>query len=324
MNKLVMAALLAGGLAQATGCIISSDDPAAQIRVSWQITGDSCPTGGSIDVVAQRVGGQEFTDRFTCVASGEGTTAPLPLGTYAVWVNVVTADETLYAQSGSADITLDLDGEIVPVNFDISSGSAQMRVNWQLTSLGGDPCPANGSVEVVSQRAGGAEFIDIYDCVAGEGVTAAVPLGTYTVWVNVVTADDALWAQSFAADVTLDVDGDIVPVNFDILTDEGFLYATWAIIDDSDQVEVSCANAGAGAVSILSTLVGPNGMGYDDVFTCEDHEGMTSPLPLGEYTVVTSLLDDQDAVLGQSEARSVDILFGNELVDLGNFDFTVP
>lgn len=209
----------------------------------------------------------------------------------------------------------------------ISSGgddpAAQLRVNWQLTSLGGDPCPPNGSVEVVSQRAGGAEFIDIYDCVAGEGVTASLPLGTYTVWVNVITADNLLWAQSFATDVTLDLDGEIVPVNFDILTDEGYLFATWNIIEDATGNPLTCAEAGAGGVSILSTLVDSGGMGYDDIFTCEDGEGMTSPLPIGEYTVVTSLLDDNDAVLGQSLARDAEIQYGNELVDLGNFEFEI-
>lgn len=202
--------------------------------------------------------------------------------------------------------------------------TALMRVNWELTSLDGDPCPENGSVEVVSQHSGGAEFVDIYHCVAGEGVTAALPLGTYTVWVNVVTPEDTLWAESFATEVTLDLDREIVPVNFSILTDEGYLYATWSLVDEVSNEELTCADAAADGVSIVSTLVDAGGTGTDHVFDCEDHEGMTAPLPIGEYTVVTSLLDSQEQVLNQSAPRSAKIQFGNELVDLGNFDFDVP
>lgn len=210
------------------------------------------------------------------------------------------------------------------ITSDDDDPAAQLSVNWQLTSTGGDPCPPNGSVEVVSQRSGGAEFIDIYDCVAGEGVTAPLPLGTYTVWVNVITEDDLLWAQSFATDVTLDLEGEVVPLNFDILTDEGYLFATWTLTEEVTNDPLTCAEVGANGVSILSTLVDSGGMGYDDIFACEDGEGTTSPLPIGDYTVVTTLLDDNDASLGSSEARDVAITYGNELVDLGNFEFEFP
>ena len=46
-------------------------------------------------------------------------------------------------------------------------------------------------------------------------------------------------------------------------------------------------------------------------------------LPLGDYDVQVTLLDVDEAVLGDSQTRQEILDVGNEIVDLGNFDFTV-
>ena len=232
MNKLVFAALLLGGLAQATGCIISSDDN----------------------------------------------------------------NETAY--------------------FDVS---------WNLTEGPNDTtattCPGD-TVEVVSQRVGGTEYIDLYDCVDGSGVTAALPLGDYSVWVN-VRQNETLMAQSFLGTSRLDLDGETVLIGFDIAIDGGFFGLTWSMTDDVS--DLTCSEVGAGGVSVLSTLVGPN-TATDDIFDCTDASAVTAKLPFGEYVIVVALLDEvDDSVLGDSDPRQdLFLTYGNELNDLGNFEFVFP
>ncbi len=196
----------------------------------------------------------------------------------------------------------------------------QLDVSWNLES--GDTCPG-GTAEVnIEEVGGGRTYVELFDCVDGRGRTGPIREGRYTVYVNLI--DDsgaALYAQSFSADVSITRDGELVPVSFDINVDEAFFALTWSLVDTGGS-ELSCAEAGAGGVSVLSTLVGPAGSGFDDVFDCEAREGVTSPLPLGDYEVVTSVLETgSDAVLGQSQTRAAALDFGNQLNDLGNFEF---
>jgi hypothetical protein len=228
MNKLVFAALLLGGLTQATGCIIVSDDD----------------------------------------------------------------DETGY-----------------------------FNVSWNLTEGANDTtastCPGD-TVEVVSERVGGTQFVDLYDCVDGSGETAALPLGDYNVWVN-VKQGDTLMAQSFLGTASIDLDGETVPIGFDIAIDGGYFGLTWSMTDDL--ADLTCGDVGAGGVSVLSTLIGPN-TGIDDIFDCTDGSATTPKLDLGDYTIVVSLLDAvDDSVLGASMPRETSLDYGNELNDLGNFEF---
>jgi hypothetical protein len=52
-------------------------------------------------------------------------------------------------------------------------------------------------------------------------------------------------------------------------------------------------------VSFLSTRASDS-MGFDDVFTCSDLAGTTSPLSIDDYSISVSVLDANDQVLGQT------------------------
>ncbi len=200
---------------------------------------------------------------------------------------------------------------------------AALEVSWNLMP---NVCPGS-TVRVVAVNSANVDTVDLFDCSAGIGRTDPLPLGDYTVYVEIIDAPevaDTLYAQSFSEVVSLNSPGEVVAVPFDILTSEAYLAATWTLLDAATQQPIDCANAGADAVSILATLVGPSGTGIDDIFDCEAREGITSPLPLGDYEVVVSVLEDRgnrEEVLGQSMPRQAILNVGNELVDLGNFQF---
>ena len=199
-------------------------------------------------------------------------------------------------------------------------GTAAMSVSWTL-----DPgCPEDTSAaEVIAQNRSTDEvFVDIYNCIDGGGQTAQLPLGSYDVWVEITNdAGDALFAQSNAVDVSLDTDGAVETVTIpSFLVNDGFFGLTWSLVD-AGGAALTCAEVFSGGVDIIATNASTS-EALVDVFNCEDGAGVTSPVPVASYTIVVDVLDKSDAALGTSVPRDEDIEFGNQLVDLGNFDFT--
>ena len=96
----------------------------------------------------------------------------------------------------------------------------------------------------------------------------------------------------------------------------------WTLVDDATNDPVTCAEVVAGSVEVISTPVGGGGTGLSDIFDCTDAEGVTDKLPLDSYTVVVEVLEEgTELSLGTSEPRTENLDYGNELIDLGNFEF---
>ncbi len=106
-----------------------------------------------------------------------------------------------------------------------------------------------------------------------------------------------------------------------ITTDEddgGQFRVSWVLTAGTQ--EISCADAGAGGVSVLSTLSG-TATGVEDIFSCEPGIGTTDFLAAGTYTVVVNILEEgTDVSLGQSVPVDEDI-FDGEITDLGTKNF---
>jgi len=212
---------------------------------------------------------------------------------------------------------------------DAGSGVPRFDVTWNLTA--GDPeattnCAAAGvdTIQVVSQPNVGTDFVDLFDCAGGSGLTAPLPPGSYTVWVNALDGSNDLVARSAAQSYSLQADDDAVLLLYLFPVDGGFFSLTWTLVDTGDN-PLTCAAVGAGGVSLLSTLVG-TADAYEDIFDCAAGEGETAKLPVHDYTVVIDLLDDDvpPGSLATSAPRSVSIDFGNHRFDLGNFEFVLP
>ena len=157
-------------------------------------------------------------------------------------------------------------------------------------------------------------YKDIYNCSDGSGLTQDLPLGTYTVWVDMTNGSGgSLVAQSEAVDITLGTDGQLATADFAINVTNGYVDAGWTFSNGE-----SCANyVGENGISVLSTEVGNGANAYDDVFDCEDGFGTTAEIPAFlDYTVVVSIIDGNGAVLGDAPAETITIDHGNEFVVL--------
>lgn len=198
--------------------------------------------------------------------------------------------------------------------------TAQFGVAWSLE--GGCPAGATTIQVVMDDRSGAAPYEDLYDCVAdGAGDTAPRPLGTYDVWINVTDDAGAAFASSFAVEVTLDSPGTVVEVpEFAFPTDGGFMTLTWDVLDDATDEQLECADVGAEGVALTATFVDSTDF-VDFEWDCTLFEGITDKMALDTYTVVVSVVDGDGLSLGDSMAREESITYGNEHVDLGNFDF---
>ena len=206
--------------------------------------------------------------------------------------------------------------------------SANFDFSWTLSSQSNEGCGSATTARVTSELAGGEKFIDLYDCVAGGGLSAPLPLGDYTVWVDLLDASGNLYAQSFAGLANLDLEAEIVGVNFPVTTDAGYMSLSWTLEDNNDGSALSCLDAGVDDVSVLATVVGGAGTFTDDVFPCDmnsnscaDGSCLTGEIDLGMHTVVVAVLDSNGDSLGDSQPRTVNFTFGNQLEPLGNFNF---
>ena len=210
---------------------------------------------------------------------------------------------------------------------DVSS-TAKFGIAWTLE--GGCPAGATTVQVVMDDLSGATPFEDLFDCADTNAVdTASRPLGTYDVWINVTDDAGNRYASSFAETVTLDNPGDVVEVpEFVFPTDGGFMSFSWDILDRATNEQINCADVGADGMAFTATLVGTTGR-EDFEFDCESFEATTGLMPLGTYTVVIEVIDrgadendiGDDTVLGTSDANEWTISYGNEYVDLGNFDF---
>jgi hypothetical protein len=196
---------------------------------------------------------------------------------------------------------------------DTVDGTAGIDVSWTLESDGAPAgCPVGATTAAVNaQRDGsGDPFVDLFDCADGGGLADDLPLGTYRVWVDFTdSSGNVTYAQSEAADINLTVDGQIAQADFTVDVDNGFFDVQWEIAGGGC-ASVACENG----VGVLSTHTSTT-MGYDDKFNCEDGETgtvTTGALPIGDYVVVLSILDAQDASLGDSAEIQDSIDWGNQ------------
>jgi hypothetical protein len=166
---------------------------------------------------------------------------------------------------------------------------------------------------------GGTECIDLFDCVDLNGATLPIFSDSYTVWVDALDANDNLIAESFSQSAVVSGGGD-THLSFAFPVDVGNFDLTWTLINDLNETE-TCASVGSGGISVLATPVLNQTTFTDNIFACEDAGGRAVDNLLGDTTVVVTILDNSDNPLGMSNPRSETLAFGNEVVDLGNFEF---
>ncbi len=217
------------------------------------------------------------------------------------------------------------------ISSDDSSSDGSFLVSWDLQSRlaatpGAISCTDAGvtTIRTTSQPVGGGMIVDLFDCGVGVDETAPLPQTDYTVWVDALDSANALVAESFSQDASI-FDTNPVGVNFSFPVNIGYFGLTWTLVNSGSPV--TCADVGGDGLSILSTGVNGGGSGIDEIFDCTDGTATTtSDLPLDDYTVSITLIDANDQPLNTPENKSTSLDYGNQLQDLGNFefDFTQP
>jgi len=205
MKKLVIAALLLGAL-QATGCIFVTDDEEGTVSATWYpISSAESPDCGSFDTATIVVG--PYEDHYDCGALG-GLAENIPLGTYTAYVELSNGADAV--QSQAVDITIDIDGETVDldfINIHTSFGTG-LQASWDVEGGCGD----TEGVSVLATLSGTTEGHDrVADCYEGEApyaVLSELAPGSYTVDVTLLDANDEVIGEDpagpFNETVTLD------------------------------------------------------------------------------------------------------------------------
>lgn len=199
-----------------------------------------------------------------------------------------------------------------------------IAAGWELQADVPTGCNEIGAVtaRLIAINLTGETFVDLFDCEAGAGITDPLPVGKYAVRVELLDIGGALLAASSTRAVELQRRGSLVPVDFRFPVDGGFYAATWTMVSPRGRTYLACEEVGAERVSVLATNA-DTGEGYDFLFACDSGAGFTGKLPLGTYTVVVSLLEPGGEVVASASPVQARIAWGNELVDLGNFEFGI-
>lgn len=234
MKKLVYAALLLGGLSQATGCIITSSDDdgpgggpgggggdTAGLGVAWSLD-PGCPAGATTIRIAadDGSGALPFEDLTDCSAEGVFDVTDLPLGTYDVWIEVIDDDGALFAQSGIETVVLDVRGDIVEVpEFVVLTEEAFFQVEWALfdaaTEVGltcEEAAVDNVSLtaSVIPQDINVDPFDSEWNCEDQAGITHPMPLGDYTIVMFANRPDGAALGATDSFEGSLVVGNEVV------------------------------------------------------------------------------------------------------------------
>jgi hypothetical protein len=224
MKKLVLTAVLAAGLSQAAGCIITSDDTGddvgrdpvitADINLSnagpnpllcWNDPGDPKGRDG-IRVNARLAGTQSgFSDVYECTVVALQT-PPLTSGpgTYDVWVDYFNDrgstdpnDWVVVDFTDPVRVTVDA-GQDIHAIVDLAIGNGFFNPIWTLPAgVTQADCDVS-DVHIVSTISGTATaFDDIFDCTAGFNdpngtYTSPLPLEDYTIAASLEDATTTL------------------------------------------------------------------------------------------------------------------------------------
>jgi cysteine-rich repeat protein len=226
-----------GGRASGDGCssICLTEGQVSQFvtTANWTLknlpdTATTCPTGFEtaavtsqlVDASDQPVSGTVAIDLFNC-ASGTGTTAPLAAGRYLTFVAITNADGTqTYAQSVSAIVDLTTQDQTYTAS--IYNDAGYFSWSWMLqgattnAALTCAQAAAAGGTELISTStvSGSQAVSDIWSCVDGTGITAALAAGTYTLSCDALDAS----MQSIGTSATLTNQTIVAP---NVVTDLG-------------------------------------------------------------------------------------------------------
>jgi hypothetical protein len=209
---------------------------------------------------------------------------------------------------------------------------ATITAKWSIKNIASNnnnlPCPPGTTTaalynQVIDDNGNlvGSPAIDLFDCDDFQGAATDLDPDIYQSWVE-LTSDGGgtVYAQSLSAIVdVIDVDKTFETT---ILEDGGYFELSWNLMDANGGGPLTCAQAGATGVGILTTLTS-GGAGIDDLLPCAPGYGVTGGLLMGSYTVQVSAVDSVNEGLGEGILKNAQLIDDrNAVTDLGSF--TLP
>jgi hypothetical protein len=216
-----------------------------------------------------------------------------------------------------------------------SSSNVIVDVNWKFTQLSNNTtlgCPTGFDTATIMSQAtsdtthlgAGQTFTDLFPCSTGHG-TIALPDDSYLIWVQIENSSgSSLYAQS--QETFYDTAIDTKPVEAEIIDDGGYFFLTWDLERAATGASLSCASApvpSGGGVRTVATSMANNTTSTDDIFTCEDHYGVSDPLIAGQYVIAVAAEDAAKQALGDSTSVNATIHAPSGLTDLGHLTLKI-
>ena len=169
----------------------------------------------------------------------------------------------------------------------------------------------------------GNPVIDLFDCSAFTGVTAALAPTTFYSWVAIETHDGSMtYASTVAAYVDLTTSDK--SFNATIYDDGGYFELAWTLVGGTSGTPLHCSDVTAiHGVESVSTDTASGSQAIVDKFNCTDHYGVTAVLPEGDYTISVDAFDSNNASIGTAPAIPTSTIQGpNKVTNLGTV--TIP
>jgi cysteine-rich repeat protein len=205
----------------------------------------------------------------------------------------------------------------------------QITASWQLRNIAGtlQACPTGyDTAAVISQpidSAGnnvGAPIVDLFNCASNSGTTADLSSGRYKVHIAITNTSGTLtYATTPTEIVVLDSNKTF---SASIYTDGGYFAWAWNLVGATSNNALTCAQAGADGVELVSTLTNSTNA-VSDIWDCADGSGLTAALAAGTYTVSADAINANNQAIGTAATlTNKQIMAPNKITDLGTV--TIP
>lgn len=219
----------------------------------------------------------------------------------------------------------------------VAEDTARISVGWSFRTLEPDAvtgCPEgyptiahyNQPLDEVTGVAVGQPIIDLYDCVDNSNFTDSLPPTVIQSWVESTTDSGTVYARSNSA--ILDIRTQNQSFDVAIFHDAGYFFFDWTLVAASNpNTEVTCAQADADGVEIITTLTG-TAEAIADKFPCESNTTngtiITPAILAGTYEVSIDVFKDGAGALGEPANFSNEVLPDrNGINDLGSVDLPI-
>lgn len=220
------------------------------------------------------------------------------------------------SSSGSSDGNMDTDATALQVTWNLVEGAANAVTECPAATARIGAEPIDDGDDFLGD---GDEIYTDFDCTSTTGTIDDIPPGIYLVWVEVLDETDEMVAQSGSQEIEIRA-GESASLEYTLSLDHGSIGLQWRITDGA--APLTCAEAGAVGIWVVSTRE-DSGEKFYDSLDCIDGAGSTRGLPVGNYQVEISLLDERNLAIGQSVSLQASIDFGSDYEDLGEVELVI-